>query len=274
MASLCLDPILFACPSLAKNAGDFDSCVQNILGLHEELININWAEIYTTDKTMDALFSANAYPVCQNIKTVICQFGITYAQPQDIFRVIMALIKKSQFIEKRLGIRDVLITQNKSSPTDHLAGRHPAFVENYNHLLVMMHLDCFFLKTEEKEQVLITKNLCNDPEQIKISGEIGVFDFEDNTRTVQVPHKVTGIFKACGSIKQLLSVLNPVSLWMRSLSDDGRNKAIEIWLFQKYNTTGNGWKFGRNFLPSAIKLGFCNEEGKVKSYLDLVRKLF
>lgn len=269
MPNLCLDPFLLACPPPETTIIEFEDFIRNIIIWHEELRNISWAEVYLTEKTEEVLAETNSYPTWESIQYLIRKFSIDYANTQDICRITQSLLSRITYIEKHLGIKEILIENKQSKPSDHLTGRHNLFKDYHDRLLIMMSLSCFFNRKEEKDHILVTRNLKKNNMLLKIFGKIVDFEFYEPTRTIHTPYIAKGTFPACININGLHSTLDPVSIWKKDSSFRVCNKALVVYIYQNFGLDDiqNNWSFGHTFFESARDLEFCNDDRKIKRLL-------
>lgn len=263
MLNLYLDPYVFSCPAPEDGLEEIERYIDNIL-LWQELRGVSWAMVYVTSQTYEVLAETNGYPLWADLQGAIELLSMNHVQPQDVMDVVNGLLQKTPSIEEKLHIKEVLMNNVHSEPSEHLQRRLQIYIDHYHRILVFMCLNCHITEEREENQYFITRHLSDINKSVKIFGDVEDGEFVDKHQNISFPLHVNKSFPACTKPEQLYSSLDPISLWMTVDSPESRVQALYIYV--KQNEVRGlqiiSWYFGSEFIKTAQELGFLREEKK------------
>ncbi len=195
MPNLFLDPIIFVLPSPSESPDVWANFVEAIQALDEMRLK-GWTTIYRLEN-MDGI-PPDAYPSTQH-KVPLSKIRV---QLQDVQTVFRGLRDKTRIIEDELGLHDILPDKLTHHPSEHLHGRSPALIANYDRLVVLLSLFAYLDCLPSHEQYLITQGL-DEGTLITLSVDALLYEFTATAPAHPLPESLRTSFPSCTSPETL-----------------------------------------------------------------------
>jgi hypothetical protein len=289
MKVFCIDPFLLAYPRLNENTNqctdEFDNYLNTLIEWEEFIVNNKGIEhFYVSFIYADVLAQVNGYPEWEELERIITYLNLSHIiQPHDIHNIINNILKLP-CIEDRINIKEVLFDyeQVKCIPSDCLLEREPIFQENYYRIAIFQSLleTLFYNKVIDK--VLVTRHHKHNSHFITLKAEILDYDLINQLPHINLgkPYLIEANLISCGNPEYISNLYNSVleqvvDIWRNSTSETVYYDAIKRYI-KDFNSqllqprTENeilSWSFGSKFVETMKKLGFTNEDKKIKMLL-------
>ncbi|WRH67899.1 MAG: hypothetical protein RSE13_06225 [Planktothrix sp. GU0601_MAG3] len=288
MKIFCIDPFLLAYPRFNENTNnsseEFDSYLNTLIAWGDFIdSNRETENIYVSLYTAEILAKVNGYPEWTELEQVITHLNFNHIQPQDILNVINNILNLSS-IEDKINIKEILYDykQVQCDPFDYLLEREDDFQETYYRIAILEHLLETLVYGRVVDKLLATRHNTNNSKIIKLKAEILDYELIDESKisTLNKSYLVETELISCVDPEHLSTFFYPsiseeiLDRWKKSTSEKGYCDAIETYVMKIYVDDLKSklkqplsWLLGSKFLETVKKLGFTNEDTRIKMLL-------
>lgn len=260
-----IDPYILAVEKELISKEQLEEFIENLLDWNK-LIDLNWGEVYKPIESFELLFKHNLYPLVDKVKELIDKFNIDYIQPEEIDKIINAILTKLPSIEESFNINDLLFTDDI---IDLKINRQEDFLYLLKKIAIIIQLDCIINHKEASKQIILSKELKTN--QLTFNTVITLIE---SNHKITTPYNINVNISNAENFNSFCSISNPLNIWKYGHSSFCSKMALNIKLFQSTNNTKyldynnkSSFRFLDSFHNSVVNLGFKNEFKKIEMLL-------
>lgn len=254
-----VDSEVLAVPNAPVDSDSAEAYVERLIALTRLLLDQRFT-LVRSDEAWEVLELQNACPPWEGspLDHIVAD--------SDLLSLFLGVIQRCATISSEAGVTDVLFTGEQVRPPDHLEGRSDIFCDDYFRVLVSWWIP----NGDERPRgcaPMLTVGLA-DPVKVDITAEIHEVE-PDVLGGLGLPCVIDGATKHLSSLGKLASTIDPVSLLQNRLIE----LAFRAEVAQRTGDTSTWldhdlpYSVHADFLPSAKRLGFLDNEGQTARLL-------
>lgn len=272
MINLYLDSSIFACPSPNAGHDALENFIEKLLawrGWYER----SWIRMLQLSSGIDVLSREDYFPSSPRISALIKSMNRVDLQAGDIVRLINSLMERACFVEEYVESYQCLVDKVDSfeiTPSTYSRGRGAAFEKLFQDLLIYSAMIQYLSRVLPDHPVAhVVNDSLSDPHFSVARVQACVSNVSEATPPHPNPLEFDEELLVCNQPQQLLTMLDPVSVWMNGAANNDlivQGLALTIKVVQVIGLVDETppWGFGRDFIVSAKNLGFGHEPDKIR----------
>jgi hypothetical protein len=260
-----IDPYAFSFDKEKITKKQLEEFIENLIDW-KKLIDLNWGSVFKPIETFDILFKHNLFPYIDTLKELVDKYNIDYIQPEEIDKIVNAILNKLPHIEDHCEIFDILIDKDNFSDIEN---RNEDFIYLLKKIATILKIDCILNKKNNNENIIISNGL-KDP-LIKFDALISLID---SKHQIDLPLAINVEFFHFCNFKLFCSKIEPAIIVMNAQSDMCIKMAVYIKLFQVdpscdyiYEEKTPNFVLHESFFQSLRNLNFHIDESKINLLL-------